>query len=247
MTDAISSSTAAVAAAATSSGASDSAITDAALADYDDFLTLLTTQLNNQDPLNPQDSTEFVAQIATFTTVEQQINANERLEELIAVTTERNVAQLASWVGMEVSAPGLAYSFDGAALSFDPLVDETAKSALALIKDADENVIAEISYDPKDATALVWDGAKSDGSEAEAGAYFIDFELTFVDEEGAETKQNYSSADFSRVVEARVIDGAQALILENGYVIQADQVNAVRQPGADVSSAMTSIVEAVTS
>ena len=237
MTDSITSSTAAVAATATSSGsaAGESAITDAALADYDDFLTLLTTQLKNQDPLNPQDSTEFVEQIATFTGVEQQINANERLDELIAATVAQDVADLAGWVGMEVSAPGLAYSFDGTELTFDPLVDATAQSAKALIKDETGEILAEIDYAPGDDSPLSWDGSTTSGGSAGAGSYFIDFEVTSLDEAGEPQTQTFSGSDFSEVVEARLIDGQPSLILSNGYVVPSEQVTAVRSALAAVN------------
>lgn len=250
MTDTVSSSTSAVASTATSSSSSSStsAISDAALADYDDFLTLLTTQLNNQDPLNPQDSTEFVEQIATFTTVEQQINANERLDQLIEATLAANVSDLASWVGMEVSAPGLAYTFDGESLSIDPPTDDTAETAQMLVKDSDETVVATIDYDPSDASSIVWDGSLDDGTDAEAGSYFIDFEMSYVDADtGETTTENYTSADFSKVVEARIIDDEPALILENGFIIQADLVNAVRDPSSTVEDVVEDVVEAATS
>ena len=53
-------------------------------ADFQTFLTLLTTQMKNQDPLNPTDSTEFVAQLASFSGVEQQVRANEQLEKILS-------------------------------------------------------------------------------------------------------------------------------------------------------------------
>ena len=55
-----------------------------AAADFDSFLNLLTAQLRNQDPLQPIDSTQFVAQLASFSTVEQLIGTNERLDALAA-------------------------------------------------------------------------------------------------------------------------------------------------------------------
>ncbi len=51
--------------------------------DFQTFLTLLTTQLRNQDPLKPMDSTQFVAQLASFSAVEQQVRTNEKLAEII--------------------------------------------------------------------------------------------------------------------------------------------------------------------
>ncbi|MCI4664453.1 MAG: hypothetical protein MRY74_06995 [Neomegalonema sp.] len=241
MADAVTTSTAAKAATASTAtststtsttSTSSTSITDAALADYDDFLTLLTTQLKNQDPLNPQDGAEFVEQIATFTTVEQQVNANERLDKLIAATVSKSVGDLAGWVGMEVSAPGLAYAFDGStSLSVDGLVDSSAESAKMVIKDSSGAAVAEISYDPKSEGKVTWDGTKSDGSKADAGNYFVEFQVSKKGDDGELSTSSYTSADFSKVVEARMIDDKPSLILANGYVVTSDQVTAVRTPG----------------
>lgn len=251
MTDAVTSTTSSPAATTTtaSSSSSDTAITDAALADYDDFLTLLTAQLTNQDPLNPQDSTQFVEQIATFTAVEQQINTVERLDQLIAATNQQSVSDLASWVGMEVSAQGMAYSFDGEKLELDALSNDNATAGKMIIKDTNENKIAEIAYNPKTDEKVSWDGTKSDGSKAEEGAYFVDFELTITQDDGTTKTENYTSAGFAKVTEARLIDGAQALILSNGLIIEADKVNAVRDPATGSTSSVTAtandVIEAV--
>jgi flagellar basal-body rod modification protein FlgD len=60
--------------------------------DYDMFLRLMTAQLKNQDPLQPLDGTEFVAQLAQFSGVEQQIKTNERLDSLLGALTRSPIA-----------------------------------------------------------------------------------------------------------------------------------------------------------
>ena len=62
--------------------------------DFETFLTLLTTQMRNQDPLNPMESTQFVEQLATFTSVEQQIETNTKLDNLTAALTANDTT---SW------------------------------------------------------------------------------------------------------------------------------------------------------
>ncbi|MEO1532985.1 MAG: flagellar hook capping FlgD N-terminal domain-containing protein, partial [Pseudomonadota bacterium] len=75
-----------------------------AASDFESFLTLLTAQLQNQDPLQPIDSTEFVAQLASFSTVEQLIGTNERLDALTQDVAAGDLAALAGWIGQEASA-----------------------------------------------------------------------------------------------------------------------------------------------
>ncbi len=70
--------------------------------DYDAFLRLLVAQMENQDPLEPQSDTEYIAQLATFSNVEQNILTNERLEQLLSVGAATDAASL---IGRTLSGP----------------------------------------------------------------------------------------------------------------------------------------------
>src|SRR5262245_48791469 len=72
--------------------------------DFNNFLTLLTTQLKNQDPLSPMDSTEFTQQLVAFTGVEQQINTNTKLDQLIKLDKAGLMTSAASYIGTEIEA-----------------------------------------------------------------------------------------------------------------------------------------------
>ncbi|VAW04118.1 Flagellar basal-body rod modification protein FlgD, partial [hydrothermal vent metagenome] len=74
--------------------------------DFQNFLTLLTAQLRNQDPLSPADSTEFVAQLASFSSVEQLVRANGQLETISSAITGGGIDQYADWIGRSAEAPG---------------------------------------------------------------------------------------------------------------------------------------------
>lgn len=100
---------AASAAAASSSATSSSTADDATAATlgYNDFLKLLLAQMQNQDPLKPMDSTEYVSQLATFSNVEQGIKQNSKLDQLLVIS---NIAQANAIVGRSiVSADGSVY------------------------------------------------------------------------------------------------------------------------------------------
>ena len=81
--------------------------TDQALANLDDtynnFLQLLTKQLQNQDPLNPMDTAQFTQQLVGFSQVEQQIASNKSLEKLIALQSSTNAFGAVSFLGNEVA------------------------------------------------------------------------------------------------------------------------------------------------
>src|SRR5262249_32024485 len=70
--------------------------------DFAQFLTLLTTQLQNQDPLNPMDSAQFTNQLVMFSQVEQQINANQKLDSLVALGVSNGLSAALGYVGLDV-------------------------------------------------------------------------------------------------------------------------------------------------
>jgi flagellar basal-body rod modification protein FlgD len=69
--------------------------------DYNDFLQLMVAQLQNQDPLNPTDSSQFMAQIAEFSNVEQGINANSKLDQLLV---NSNISQASTMIGLQLTS-----------------------------------------------------------------------------------------------------------------------------------------------
>jgi flagellar basal-body rod modification protein FlgD len=68
--------------------------------DYNDFLQLMVAQLQNQDPLNPTDSSQFMSQIAEFSNVEQSINANSKLDQLLV---NSNISQASTMIGLTIT------------------------------------------------------------------------------------------------------------------------------------------------
>src|SRR5277367_601672 len=69
---------------------------------YSDFLSLLTTQLQNQDPTSPMDSSQFTTELVQFSGVEQQINTNTNLAQLVSLTQAGNISQASSMLGATV-------------------------------------------------------------------------------------------------------------------------------------------------
>jgi len=87
--------------------------------DFETFLKMLTVQMQNQDPLNPVDSSDYAVQLATFSGVEQQVQTNDLLRGLTALMGTSGMAQMASWVGKEARAPVAAY-FGGSPVTLAP-------------------------------------------------------------------------------------------------------------------------------
>ena len=82
--------------------------------DFDDFLQLLTTQLQNQDPLSPLDTNEFTSQLVQFAGVEQQININSKLNNLVSLGIGNSFSSALNYVGKDVSYLSAEMYYDGA-------------------------------------------------------------------------------------------------------------------------------------
>src|SRR3979490_2057997 len=99
-----------------SPGATLSTTADTTLAgNFQTFLTLLTTQLQNQNPLDPLDTNQFTQQLVQFAGVEQQLKQNEQLKSLITIEKSAQSTQALVYVGNTVAVDGSKAQFDGSA------------------------------------------------------------------------------------------------------------------------------------
>lgn len=194
--------------------------------DFDTFLTLLTAQMKNQDPLKPIESTEFVAQLAQFSAVEQQIASNDTLTSILEAITASNAGSLADWLGREVRAE-VAAPFKGGGIEVTvPPATINPASATLIVTDAEGKVVAEQSFKPDEPVAT-WDGKTTGGAEAPHGPYT--FSVRYGSARG-ET-ETLDGSVYARVTEARRDAGGVVLMLEGGGSVAADAVQAVRNPG----------------
>lgn len=143
--------------------------------DFDQFLQLLTTQLQNQDPLAPMETTEFTNQLVAFSQVEQQINSNEKLDSLLAVQSLNMTALGVSFIGKSVEVQGDTFKASGEkASTVSYTLPETASSGTVTILDKDGNVVFS---QPAELTAgthsVTWNGKDKDGDPVDAGTYTL--------------------------------------------------------------------------
>ena len=208
--------------AAQSSKPADNAATATSASDFNTFLTLLTAQMRNQDPLKPMESTEFVAQLASFSAVEQQIETNSKLAELIGMFGENSSANLTQWIGKEVRREG-ATEFNGNPVSIGIAANPSADSARLVVRDSNANQVFVGSVDPTD-LEFIWNGERSDGGMAERGRYSFDIESY----DGGSLIASQAGSVFDVVSEVRLEHGDTILIFEDGAHLNADEATAVR-------------------
>ncbi|WP_332308137.1 FlgD immunoglobulin-like domain containing protein, partial [Elstera litoralis] len=194
---------------------------------YDNFLKLLTTQLKNQDPLDPTDSSEFTNQLVQFSQVEQQINLNAKFDKLLTSNQAAQVLQASSYIGKNVEAEGDVLTVESPA-SITYWMTKDAATVTAVLKDADGNTVRTLTPDGKSGSHTVaWDGRKDDGTLLPVGTYNLI--MSAVDSTGAsvgidlptskitltETPKprfGYTFADAVNRAEARIFDDAGALV-----------------------------------
>jgi flagellar basal-body rod modification protein FlgD len=183
--------------------------------DFQTFLTLLTAQLRNQDPLKPLESTDFVAQLASFSAVEQQVRANEKLDEIVALLEEGGTDGLASMVGTVVRAPvGSLWSGE----PIDVTWDNSSGSAETLIRvyDSTGSLIDQrpLSGNPGQYS---WDGPPGGGA-----ARIVRFEI--VDNPGLADQSSKPGMVAAEILELRFgTDGAE-FVFADGSVLPATDV-----------------------
>lgn len=142
--------------------------------DFAQFLTLLTVQLQNQDPLSPMDSTEFTNQLVAFTGVEQQINTNQKLDSMIALNLGSSFSSALNYVGKEANYISSEFYHDGNPSTIKYALNGNAFEAKIRVLDEDGNIIYE--QDAEKSTGshdFVWDGKNKAGVQMEAGTYEI--------------------------------------------------------------------------
>lgn len=191
--------------------------------DFDTFLKMLTVQMENQDPLNPTDSSEYAQQLATFSGVEQQVLTNDLLNALMVQMNTTGMAQMADWVGKEARAAVPAY-FDGSPVTLAPNPAAVAdKVELVVYNDAgDEVQRVEIS---KSAEPIEWAGTDANGTPFPSGTYQFQVESSA----NGELVLSEPSDVYAKVQEVRSENGASILMLEGGIAVAASSVSALRE------------------
>ncbi|MEE8501417.1 MAG: flagellar hook assembly protein FlgD [Kiloniellales bacterium] len=192
---------------------------------FDTFLLLLTTQLQNQDPLDPMRSEEFTQQLVQFAGVEQSINTNKKLDQLVQLQTSSQLNSAVSFIGklVEVIHDQLLLKDGAAKISYG--LDRNAAHTIIGIIDQNGRAVRTIQGETGAGRhEFEWDGRDSNGAQLPDGVYGFTVVATDDDEQTVDTV----SASFGRVTGVEIVDNAPRLnIGELG--VPFDAVFAVRE------------------
>ena len=154
----------------------------------DDFLKLLIQELQNQDPLNPMSGSDYAAQLAQFSSVEQLSNINTTLQN--SVTSNQQLTQsisnslAATFIGKQVKASESSFDFTSGTVQLGYSLPSAAESTQVKIVDATGTVVKTINGAPGDSgdNTFTWDGTNDLGQAVQPGQY--SFSVSATDENG---------------------------------------------------------------
>lgn len=138
------------------------------------FLTLLTTQLQNQDPLSPMDSTQFTQQLVEYSQVEQQINTNSNLQNLISLQQAGAGAAAVGYLGKNVTVTNGNAALTNGSATWDYNLPAAAATTTLTVTDATGKTV----YTGSGATAsgsntFTWNGQDNNGNQLADGTYTL--------------------------------------------------------------------------
>ena len=196
----------------------------ASIADnFETFLTLLTTQLKNQNPLDPLDTNQFTSQLVQFTSVEQQLKTNEFLEAMVMSTVTGNNGQAVSYIGKTVTASGVRSELSGGSASWSFYADKAADMTVT-VRDAAGNVVhTHRGSVAQGESAFRWDGVGTDGKAQPDGTYSIS-----IDARDADGRLVSVSTQMQGLVTGVDFSGTEPVLMVGNARVNLSSVSSVR-------------------
>ena len=217
--------------------------TDRLASDKHTFLKLLVAQLSNQDPLNPTEDKEFVAQLAQFTSLEQLQEINAGMENLNTTMTSSQLMTATGFIGKDVVAKGnqvTKLSVAGQVVTTRSWfsIEEPAARVQVTILDGNGNPVhmQELGAHQAGTHPFVWDGKNAAGQEVSNGVYSLIITAQDQNDKTVMIKQQQLTA---RVVGVVNEGGVYQLVLDGGRVVNLMDVTEISEPEAQQGTVTT--------
>jgi flagellar basal-body rod modification protein FlgD len=196
----------------------------------DAFLKLLVAQLKNQDPLKPQDNSAFVAELAQFSSLEQSMGVNDKLNQMMLQNQGMANSNVVNMVGQVATVKGSLVTTDGSGLGVPLAFKQDLGSAdtVVQIQDANGRVVRtlDLGERPAGISRITWDGRSDDGIVQPAGTYAVAIQAK--DEDGGTV---VVSQETSGTITGVAFDkGYPVLHLSNGVSAPVSDLLRVESP-----------------
>jgi flagellar basal-body rod modification protein FlgD len=194
-------------------------------ADFTMFLKLLTTQMQNQDPLSPMDTSQYTQQLVQYSQVEQSMQQNTTLKDILSSLGTQNLTQASGLIGHAVEADSpVAGLTDKLPAQWTWTTPRDASTIVATITDASGKTVDTRTVSVTGSTGnLAWDGATTSGKQMAAGNYSISIKA--LDSSGTELS-NTSVHAIGTVSDVQLDNGA-VLVTVNGNKYDSAQLTRI--------------------
>ena len=176
-------------------------------ADFNMFLKLLTTQMQNQDPLDPMKASEYTQQLAQYTQIEQTVQQSGTLKDILARLSSQDVAQASGLIGRDAVFASATAGLGAGAATWNYDLKSAGRNLVASIADSNGKVVDTRNLADGMGGSFAWDGMLPNGTRAADGAYSLSVAAT--DAAGNAVPATVSST--GRVSDVTMINGALAL------------------------------------
>ncbi|MFK7939506.1 MAG: flagellar hook capping FlgD N-terminal domain-containing protein [Roseovarius sp.] len=208
------------------SGGSSTGGSSAISSDFETFIKMLTVQMENQDPLNPVEASDFAVQLATFSNVEQAVLTNNLLSSLGAQIGAQSIAQLSGWVGMEARAE-MPVEFSGTPVTLNLRPDNLADEAELVVTNNLGQEVSRITV-PTQSDAFDWQGTDDFGNPLPDGTYAINVESFSADQLLSTSPVEVHAV----IVEVRNDNGIPTLLMDSGQTVTSSQILGLSNPAS---------------
>ncbi len=193
--------------------------------DFDTFLTLLTTQLENQDPLSPMDSTEFTNQLVQFSNLEQQITQTGKLDDLLATQVAAQNAAAVGYLGKTVQASAPFTKLTDGTADIPYAIPAGAVEVSMAIVNGDGQLVRVESLDPAElAGEFAWDGKNADGVQLDDGTYGV----SLIAMNGDGQPMPGANTFFTATAEEVIVENGAITLMVGGVAVPLNDVISVK-------------------
>ncbi len=187
---------------------------------YETFLRLLTTQLQNQDPLEPLDATKFTEQLVSYSQVEQQIATNTSLNSLISLTKSAAGANAVNYLGKTALTAGPVSSLSGGQASWRYALPRDAASIQFNVTEPNGRVVRSMTGDASVGIHdFVWDGRNASGTQLPDGPYGLTVVARLAD--GTNVPASISGAGLVREID---MSGIEPLVTIGSRILKLSEI-----------------------
>ena len=191
---------------------------------YDTFLKMMTTQIKNQDPLNPMSADQLAVQLATFSGVEQQTKTNDLLAQLLGQSALTGMGQMVGWVGKEARIAAPAY-FDGSTpVTLSPNPAQAATKVVLVVTDQSGAEVSRTEL-PLGTNEYAWQGRDAQGNVLPKGVYKLSLESW----QGDKVLDTSQIEHYAKISEIRSTSDGVSALLPGGVEALVAEITAIRE------------------